>query len=91
LEVAEERLARFDGDDGAAVLPDSFEERCDQARSFGRILLELPEAAEVSKHGFCLVETGVERWAGPRQLLLLCLPPKDVFALRKIAHHIEIA
>jgi hypothetical protein len=44
LEVADERP---EGDDHAAVLPDSIEEACEQFPPLGRRRLGLPEAYEV--------------------------------------------
>ena len=91
MEVAEERLSWLDGDDGAAVLPDAVEERRDEPRSFPGLMLELPDAAEVCEQLLCLVETRVARRSSAGELLLQCLTAQDVLALRKVAHHIEVA
>ena len=50
LEVPEERLSRPDGDNGAAVLQDAVEERCDEAGTLRGILFEFPDAAEVAQN-----------------------------------------
>jgi hypothetical protein len=52
FEVTDERWARFDGDDQTAVLPDLFEETCDQLSPFGGQGLGLPEAREVGEKRF---------------------------------------
>ncbi len=81
LEVAHEGLSGFDGDDGAAVLPDLIEKSRNEPRPFAGVVFELPHAAEVRKNNFGLVKTRVERRTCARQLIFEGLPAEDVLPL----------
>ena len=91
LEVAEERFSRLDGDDGATVLPDAIEQRCEQPTPFRRVAFDRPDAPEVREQLVGLVEPRIKRRPGPRQLVLERLATEHVLALRKIAHDVEVS
>src|SRR6059036_3087365 len=61
LEVAQEGFPWLNGDDRAAVLPDAIEQRCEQPAALRRVVFEFPDASEIGKQLFCLVEPRVKR------------------------------